>query len=348
MHDMFDLPSSNENGLVQILPVSFDATTSYRPGAAKGPKAVLAASNQVDLCDADIGSLDEVGIHLNAFSKDIEKRNQEASEAVRQIREAKKNDKAPLQSDFAIVNTATKQNNIFVHDWTKLVLSQQRFPVILGGDHCVPFGAIKACAEHYADREFGVLHIDAHCDLRDAYEGFEDSHASIMFNVQSKIPQVKKIVQVGIRDFSEEELNVITNSNRRILTFFDKQLRQYRTQGRFLDACKRIVQALPNYVYLSFDIDGMDPTLCPGTGTPVPGGLNFDELIVLLECLIAHQKIIIGLDLCEVSPPTHLSQEEWGDTWDANVGARVLYKMIGFSLLSQGLKSIKPPQLPAW
>ena len=346
--DIFDVPCDAKNAFVQILPMPFDATTSYRPGAAKGPEAVLAASRQVDLCDVDVGSPHQVGIHLEGFSTEVIERNNKARLAVQRIREAKEDDSLPSKVDFDIVNLATQQNNLFVYDWATEVLQKKQFPVVLGGDHSVPWGLIKACAEAYGDEGFGILHIDAHCDLRNAYEGFADSHASIMYNVQSKIPQVKKLTQVGIRDFCQEELDVVTSSNGRIKTFFDKQLRQFKLSGRFLELCPQIINTLPQNVYLSFDIDGLDPTLCPNTGTPVPGGLSFDEIIALMECLALSGRTIVGMDLCEVSPPPQSLSSEWGDAWDANVGARILYKMIGFALISQKIPGIQPPHLPAW
>ena len=121
---------------------------------------------------------------------------------------------------------------------------------------------------------------------------------------------------------------MIDGSGGRILTFFDADIAARKEGGvPFAVIADEIAAALPKDVYLSWDIDGLDPTLCPSTGTPVPGGLSWNEAIGLLRALLRAGKRIVGLDLCEVSP---------GDTeWDANVGARLLYKMIGFALLSQ-------------
>jgi len=119
-------------------------------------------------------------------------------------------------------------------------------------------------------------------------------------------------------------------------------------EGRFLELCSLIISTLPQNVYLSFDIDGLNPTLCPNTGTPVPGGFSFDEVISLMESLAFSGKTIVGMDLCEVSPPHHTLKSDLGNTWDANVGARILYKMVGFALISQNIPGIKPPSLPAW
>jgi agmatinase len=189
-------------------------------------------------------------------------------------------------------------------------------------------GAIRTVAERVKD--LSILHIDAHCDLRHAYEGFTYSHASIMDNVLREAPQVSRIVQVGIRDFCAEELAAIEASNGRVRTFFDKHLADRQLAGTpFATLAAEIVDLLGAKVWISFDIDGLDPALCPHTGTPVPGGLSFREAVFLLRTVVESGRVIAGFDLCEVAPAPD------GDEWDANVGARVLYKLCGFTLRSQ-------------
>jgi len=189
---------------------------------------------------------------------------------------------------------------------------------LLGGDHSTPFGYIKAIAERYPD--FGILQIDAHCDLRDAYEGFVYSHASIMFNVLKEIDSVKKIVQVGIRDFCDEELDFIQKSDGKIVTFFDKVIKERQYEGEtWKSIVDDIVAQLPENIFISFDIDGMDPKLCPHTGTPVPGGFETEQVFYLLKKVKEAGKKIIGFDLNEVG----VSNNEW----DENVGSRILYKL---------------------
>ena len=194
---------------------------------------------------------------------------------------------------------------------------------MLGGDHSAPFGAIRAHAEAFPD--LGILHLDAHADLREAYEGFTWSHASIMFNVVRQLPAVKKLVQVAIRDLCEAEAALIDGSGGRIVTFHDSKLAQGRFDGAtWTHQVDEIVSHLPERVYLSFDIDGLDPTLCPNTGTPVPGGLSFHQASALLAGVVRSGRSIVGFDLCEVAP------DPAGGEWDGNVGARLLYKMIGW------------------
>ncbi len=174
--------------------------------------------------------------------------------------------------------------------------------------------------------EFGILQIDAHADLRVAYEGFTYSHASIMYNVLGNIPQVKKLVQVGIRDYCDEELDIINESNGRIVTFFDRDIKARQYEGETWKViCNDIISSLPQKVYISFDIDGLDPKLCPNTGTPVPGGFEAEQIFYLFRMVRESGRELIGFDLNEVSSGNHS-----GDGIDAITGARVLFKLCNF------------------
>jgi agmatinase len=201
---------------------------------------------------------------------------------------------------------------------------------VIGGDHSVPFGAIKAVAEN--EPSFGILHFDAHSDMRKAYEGFTWSHASIMYNVIEQIPQVTRLVQVGIRDLCEEEFETLEGLKNRIRLFSDKDLKRQEFEGiSWAQSCNEIVANLPDRVWISFDIDGLDPKYCPHTGTPVPGGLGFHQVNVLFAALVSAGQKIIGFDLNEVAPDLKNPSDEW----DANVGARLLYKLSAWTFLSQ-------------
>jgi agmatinase len=306
---IFGLPHTPDDAHVVIIPVPFEATTSYGGGTSRGPRAVFDASKQVDLFDRETGRPYEAGIAMLDVPRKIVQWNAKAKKS-----RSKKQ-----------VNAFGDRVNEWVYDTTSRLLAQGKMPVTLGGDHSVPFGAIRAYAETYPG--LGILHLDAHADLRDAYEGYVWSHASIFHNVMTKIPGVAKLVQVGVRDLGEAESRMIEQSGGRIVTFFDPDLAAEKEQGRTWAAiANEVVAHLPDTVYLSWDIDGLDPTLCPSTGTPVPGGLSWNEAIGLLRAIVRAKKRIVGLDLCEVAP---------GDIeWDANVGARLLYKMIGFALLT--------------
>lgn len=325
---LYGLPFSVEESHVIVIPVPFEATTSYGGGTSEGPAAVLRASKQVDLHDHETGRPYEYGIAMAEIPKKIVRWNRIAKNLAEPIIEAGGvvQGSRRLRRDLERVNDFGRRLNHWVHDETRHYLERRKMPVILGGDHSVPFGAIHAYSEAYPG--LGILHLDAHADLREAYEGFEWSHASIFHNVYRQIPNVSKIVQVGVRDLGRAERKMIDESNGRIVTFYDSDMITKKHRGvPFVEIADEIVAELPQIVYLSWDIDGLDPTLCPGTGTPVPGGLSWHEAVALLQALIRNGKRIVGFDLCEVAAGD--------DDWDANVGARLLYKMIGFALLSQ-------------
>jgi agmatinase len=212
-----------------------------------------------------------------------------------------------------------------VYENTKALLNDGKLIVLLGGDHSTPLGYVQALAEQH--KKFSVLQIDAHADLREAYENFEYSHASIMYNILENIPGAN-LTQVGIRDYCEEEANYADNS-KRVNTFYDKDLKQAAYKGKLWhDQVQEIVNTLENKVYLSFDIDGLDPKLCPNTGTPVAGGFEVEEILYLIEQVLESGRTLIGIDLCEIAPGK--------DEWDANVGARLLYKLCNLLGKSNG------------
>jgi len=305
---IFGLDHTPDSARVVLVPVPFEATTSYGGGTSQGPAAILRASKQVDLWDLETGKPYEAGIAMlpePAFWK-------------------------PASRDPKDVNPISRQ----VNDWVKRTcsewLAQGKIVGTVGGDHSISFGAIAAHAEKYP--ALGVLHFDAHADLRPQYEGFEHSHASIMDNVL-RGTRIERLVQVGIRDLSEEEHQRIESSGGRIVTFYDAELAEKRFAGEpWAAQCARIVAKLPKQVYVSFDIDGLDPALCPHTGTKVPGGLSFQMATSLLGAVVKSDRKLVGFDLTEVAP----AQD--GSEWDENVGARILYKLIGWSVVASGRK----------
>ncbi|MBU8897821.1 agmatinase family protein [Corallococcus sp. M34] len=327
---IFGLPHTPEEAHVVVIPVPFEATTSYGGGTSDGPSAVLEASRQVDLFDVETGRPYERGIALLPESEDLRAWNTEAKARAEVVIEAGgiHSGDAELVAAARDVNVLCEKMNDAVYAEARRWLEEGKRVCVLGGDHSVSYGIIRAHAEKYPG--MGVLHLDAHADLRVAYEGFTWSHASIMYNVARNLPGVKTLVQVGLRDMSQEEFKYIEDSKGRIHGFFDATLQQNRFDGMtWNQQVKQMVELLPQQVYLSFDIDGLDPTLCPNTGTPVPGGLSFAETVAIVAGIVRSGRTIIGLDLVEVAPDPN------GGEWDANVGARLLYKMIGWMLKSE-------------
>ena len=314
-----------------LLPVPWEATTSYGGGASDGPRAILEASAQVDLFDLDVEKPYALGIHMAPEAEVIIAANGKGKALAEKIVEAGGAGTEPeLLHSLERVNELSEQVNAWVEQETARLLDAGKIVGIVGGDHSVPYGALKATAARRPS--FGILHFDAHSDTRRAYEGFVHSHASILFNVLDQIPQVSKVVQVGIRDLCEEEVEFCKSQGARVRMFSDRELVKRRHAGEpFARTVEEIVMELPAEAWVSFDIDGLDPRFCPHTGTPVPGGLDTSEVIAILREVARSGRRIIGFDLNEVAP----NAADEHDQWDGNVGARMLYKLIAFTLASQ-------------
>ena len=229
------------------------------------------------------------------------------------------------------INHSCVELKTWVFEQTSALLREGKRVGIVGGEHSVALGYLEALARYAG--EFGVLQIDAHQDLRVSYEGFIYSHASIFYNALD-IKEMTKLVQVGVRDHCEEEVRRTAMLKDRVHLWTAQNLREQQFGGKnFANLCKQIVAQLPERVYISFDIDGLDPVLCPNTGTPVPGGLQYQEAMFLLKTVVESGREIIGFDLCEVAGV--------GNEWDGNVGARVLYKLCNFMAKPVGLNNEK-------
>jgi agmatinase len=337
---IYGLSSIAEEARVVLIPVPWEPTTSYGRGTARGPAAILHASRQVDLFDVQTGRPYEAGIAMLEVDPDIARWNAEACAAADPIhaRGGQIEGDPDLLARLETVNALSAKLNERVAEIARSWLGRSKLVGTIGGDHAAPFGAIAAYAERYP--KLGILHIDAHADLRKAYEGFTDSHASILYNVATRLPQVTTIAQVGLRDMSEDEMTFMRRSGGRIVSYTDAALADRLLDGEpFHIIADEIVDALPRDVYVTFDIDGLDPSLCPHTGTPVPGGLSFQQAAALLLRLQRAGRRIVGFDLTEVAPGPSFGTgrsdaEAHRDEWDGNVGARLLYKLIGFMLMS--------------
>ena len=332
---IFGLPVQESAAKVVLVPVPWEVTTSYGAGASWGPQLIRKASEQIDLFDFETGKAYELGYFMRAFPTDLKKSNDDfkvkAQELIKMINE-QSSDQKRMDQLRSEVNTACEKMNEWVYKNCKEVLVNGQGLGVVGGDHSTPFGALRAISES-CQGQFGILHIDAHADLRKAYQGFTHSHASIMNNVMNAPWKPTKLVQVGIRDFCEEEFDLI-ESRDDIRTFFDLDLKSRMFEGTtWKDLCEDIVSELPQNVYISFDIDGLDPSFCPHTGTPVPGGLQMEQMYYLFNHLYRSGRNIIGFDVNEVSSGGVAPKD--ADPWDGNVGARVLYKLCGWLALSR-------------
>lgn len=322
-NNIFGLPFTEEDSQLVILPVPWEVTVSFGSGTARSAEQIMKASLQVDLFDPDFPTTWQNGYFMRECDRKILlKSDYLRKEAELYIDYISKGE--PVDSNQFMRKTLKEVNegSHFINGWvylqTKELLEKGKLVGLLGGDHSTPLGYFKALAEKHED--YGILQLDAHCDLREAYEGFTYSHASIMYNALKEIPQIKKLVQVGIRDYSSGEYEYIRTNSSRVKTYFDRDIRFRQYEGEtFKNIVDEIVDELPQKIYISFDIDGLDPKLAPNTGTPVQGGFETDQVYYLFNKILQKGKQIIGFDLVEVSTSEN--------GWDANVGARILFKL---------------------
>jgi agmatinase len=323
--NLYGLPYDYDAAQLIIIPVPWEVTVSYGAGTANAPQQILTASTQLDLFDFDHPDGWRQGIFMTEISPEIlEKNHYYRSQAALVINALEQGQAlTPALSKIVTdINQAGEQVNQWLEKQCLQAMQAGKRVAVIGGDHSSPLGYFRALASKYPD--FGILHIDAHADLRDAYEGFTYSHASIMFNA-IELPQLTKLVQVGLRDICQDEVDIINNSAGRIVAYYDAAINQQLYAGQnWVAICQEIIRHLPQKVHISFDVDGLDPKLCPHTGTPVPGGLELEQTYCLFRELVKSGRQIIGFDLCEVG----------NAEWDGNVGARIAYKLSNLMDLS--------------
>ena len=329
-NNIFGLPFSEEDARLVIVSVPWEVTVSYNAGTARAADHIFKAALQVDLFDSDMNTAWRQGFFMRPPDRKILMKSdylrKEAELYIDYISKGEMVEKNQFMSkSLKEINEGSLLMNTWVYEQVKALLQKGKLVALLGGDHSTSLGYFKAIAEK--NSSFGILQIDAHCDLRKSYENFHYSHASIMYNTLTEVPEVSKLVQVGIRDYSQDEWDYITQSNSRIVTYFDKEISERKFEGQtWRQIADEIVNHLPQNVVISFDIDGLDPKLCPATGTPVPGGFDAEQVYYLIKRILQSGRKMIGFDLTEVGV---------GETdLDSNVGARVLFKLCNFLIES--------------
>lgn len=322
--NIFGFPYTEHEADLVIIPIPWDATASYGKGTSNGPQAILDASTQLDFYHPELDKAYDTKVYMAPISNEWKEINDICCQkGMRYIHFLEENGEElaleKFKSDIDEINEAHEALRANLKERSLELLKVGKMVAVLGGEHSTPLGLIEALNETYSD--FGILQIDAHADLRDAYEGFNQSHASIMFNVLNRCDNMSKLVQVGIRDVSEREVQ-LSDEHNRVKTFYDWNLKNESYIGKtWSQQVEEIIESLPKHVYISFDIDGLKPELCPHTGTPVAGGFELQEISYLFFKLVESGRKIIGFDLNEVAPGNE------GD-WDANVGARALWQLV--------------------
>lgn len=263
---------------VVIIPAPFEASTSYQKGTALGPQAILNASTQVEFYDIELktNSL-SVGLHTTP-PLPIEK--------------------APPPEAFDILYQKTKK-----------ILKDKKWPIVIGGEHTISYGLFKALLEKYPD--LSIFHIDAHADMKKAYEGNPYSHASIMYLIRKECPHS---VSIGIRSMDEEEAQYIKEN--KVPVYYD-----HETFKKKLDP-KKLIRHLTKNVFLTIDVDGLSPLIIPSTGTPEPGGLGWYETLSILKTLFKETNVV-GMDVVELMPIPNFIYSDFSV-------AKLIYKCIGY------------------
>jgi agmatinase len=322
-NNVFGLPFTEEDARLVILPVPWEVTVSNTAGTARAADHIFKASMQVDLFDPDTRDAWKQGLYMRPPDRKILLKSdylrKEAELYIDYISKGELLEKnAFMCKSLKEINEGSVFLNNWVYEQTLEILAKNKLVALLGGDHSTSLGFFRAMAQQHGN--FGILQIDAHCDLRESYEFFTYSHASVMYNALTEIPQLTRLIQVGVRDYCQEEWEYICNSDYRVITYFDRDIKDRLYDGQnWKQISDEIVSHLPDKILLSFDIDGLDPKLCPNTGTPVMGGFDFEQIYYLLKKVVQSGRKLIGFDLSEIG----VDDKEW----DANVGSHILWKL---------------------
>ena len=268
--------SNYKNAGIVILPVSFDKTSTWLKGSDKGPRAIIEASKNLELYDIETGT--------EVYKKGI-------------------------FTEKAIVSSSAQDMIQKTYKKVKNILNDKKFAVVLGGEHTVSIGSIKAYDEYF--KNISILHLDAHSDMRDSYEGSRYNHACVM----SRIKEVtENTVSVGIRSMDSSELRYINEDS----IFYASRI--YASK----DWIHEVIKKLSNNVYITLDLDVFDPSVMPSTGTPEPGGLDWYQVVHLLE-RVSKKRTIVGFDIVELCP----SQSKAPDF----LAAKLIYKLLSLSFI---------------
>lgn len=279
------------NARAVILPIPYEATTTYRRGCENGPAAILDASQQVEVYDEELDrEMWEVGIWTHGA-----------------IADTRHNHKVPAEEMLKVTQETV----------AKLVKAG-KFVIALGGEHSITTGVVEGCCQAYPDEAFTVVQVDAHGDLRHEYEGSIHNHACIMRRV---LDMGLPTLQIGIRSICKEEADLIKQKHLAVI-----RAREIATQPDWMERALGSIKT--EKVFITIDLDGIDPTLIPGVGTPEPGGLNWYTLLTFLQHIFERHQVI-GSDVMELAPITDSVVSEF-------TAAKLVYKLIGYQAMAKG------------
>ena len=329
--EAFGLETSFEESDLILIPIPWEVTASYGAGTSQGPELIRKASSQLDFFHPTFKCCYNHRIHFEKTEFLIESLNTTTRVWAREAQSTWAENKMLSEKEKILIEKVNQSSQTLL-DWiykkSSKLFEKGKIPALVGGEHSVSEGLIRLLGEKHKG-EFGILHIDAHADLRESYQGFKHSHASVMHNVLNLEFSPRKLVQVGIRDFCEQEYQLI-KKDERIGCYFDEDISSRLFSGeKWADICRQIIGLLPSQVYVSLDVDGLSWTYAPGTGTPVPGGLSFSQISYLFSEIKKQKKKLIAFDVVETAPGELASTFS---EWNGNVSARLIYYLAGLAL----------------
>jgi len=327
-NNLYGLPHSFDNAVLHVHEIPTAITVSGTKGAEDGPAGLAKGSKSIELTSEQYRDDAWIpGMWVNETDPELHDLHKKGRDIFEEMIDSNL-DHVVEYNSRQINEICEKVNNILERDVTNS-LKLNRLVAVIGGCHGSIFGGVKAHAKF--NESFSILTVDAHLDLRLAYEGVKWSHASIMRNILTEIPQVKHLTSVGIRSTGADERQYVKENKDRISVFYDSvmRLKMDSQEKNWQNMCYDIVDSIPTVdVYISFDHDGLEVSLCPSTGTPVAGGLSMWQAKTLISTLVAMKKRIIGFDLNEMVPTTQN---------DRNSAAELFYHMYYCMMVSQGI-----------
>lgn len=325
----FGIPLEPEEAALVLISAPWDTTVSHRSGSSFAPDAIIEASRRVDFFEPMAPYSWRKGIATAPIDYSIQDLSHRLRSDAERIRKAHEGDGASTfdslvhERRIRRINEGSAVINANIYQQAKQWLSKDKIVGLVGGDQSTAYGVIRAVSEKYGP--IGILHIDSSCDLIEAHQGFEHSHASVMHNVLRDMQDVKRLVCVGVRAFRPIEWERAT-SDERISLFTGQDIWSKHFEGiNWSTICEDIISQLPEAVYVSLDVDGLTIECSPHTGTTVAGGLRFPEVVYLLNKIVDSGRKIVGFDLTEVVP-------DMDDKTDAAIASRLLYNMCSIAL----------------
>lgn len=325
----FGIPLSAEDAALVLISAPWDTTTSNRSGSSYAPDAIIEASRRIDFFEPMSPYSWRKGIATAAIDYSIQDASHRLRSDANRVKKVHDDvtgspfDHLVYERSLRRVNEGSAEMNANIYQQAKQWIAKDKIVGLVGGDQSTAYGIVRAIGEKHGS--IGVLHIGSNCDLLEAHEGFEHSHASIMHNILRDVNEVERLVCVGVRAFRPIEWERASTDSR-IELFTGQDIWSKHFEGiTWASICDDIIAKLPDNVYVSLDINGLTIECSPRTGTMVAGGLRFPEVVYLLNKLVDSGRKIVGFDLTEVVPDLE-------DKTNAAIAARLLYNMCCMAL----------------